>query len=262
MQNWFRLFKIYMRIGIMNEMQYRVNFWVQLMQSLISLGTGLVVLLLVYSYTETLNGWVRFELLVVLGVYTLMGGFIRALVEPNMGWLMEDVQQGTLDYTLTKPEDSQVLISVREFRVWQLVDVILGLAILVYALIHLGAAIGVWQAVVFALTMLMGALMIYSVWLIITTGSFWFIRMGNLIEVFQSLYDAGRWPVGVYPEWLRAGLTFIVPVAFAVTVPAEVLTGRLNALTLLGALGLTVLLMVLARWVWKVGLRNYTGASA
>lgn len=262
MGNWLRLFRTYMRIGIMNEMQYRVNFWVQLMQSLISLGTGLVVLLLVYSYTDTLNGWVRYELLVVLGVYTLMGGFIRAFVEPNMARLMEDVQQGTLDYTLTKPEDSQVLISIREFRVWQLVDVILGMVILAYALVQLHSVVGFWQAVVFVLTMMMGGMMIYSVWLMITTGSFWFIRMGNLIEVFQSLYDAGRWPVGVYPEWLRTGLTFIVPVAFAVTVPAEVLTGRLNALTLLGALGLTVLLMLLARWVWKFGLRNYTGASA
>jgi ABC-2 type transport system permease protein len=262
MRRLFRLFSIFLRIGIMNEMQYRVNFWVQLMQSLISLGTGLVVLLLVYSYTDTLNGWVRYELLVVLGVYTLMGGFIRAFVEPNMGRLMEDVQQGTLDYTLTKPEDSQVLISVREFRVWQLVDVILGIIILGYALVQLQPVLGLWQALIFVVTMVMGGLMIYSVWLMITTGSFWFIRMGNLIEVFQSLYDAGRWPVGVYPEWLRTSLTFVVPVAFAVTVPAEVLTGRLTGLTLLGALGLTVLLMSLARWVWKFGLRNYTGASA
>ena len=37
---------------------------------------------------------------------------------------MEDVQQGTLDYALTKPEDAQVLVSVREFRIWQSVDVV------------------------------------------------------------------------------------------------------------------------------------------
>ncbi len=48
----------------------------------------------------------------------------------------------------------------------------------------------------------------------------------------------------------------------AVTVPAEALTGRLTWQTMLGAAALTAFLLVLARWVWKTGLRNYTGASA
>jgi len=42
------------------------------------------------------------------------------------------------------------------------------------------------------------------------------------------------------PSWLRLILTFIVPVAFAVTAPAEALTARLTPQTLALALGLTV----------------------
>ncbi len=76
--------------------------------------------------------------------------------------------------------------------------------------------------------------------------------MGNR---FQGLYAARRWPVTIYLDWLRIGLTFLVPVAFAVTVPAE-------ALTLLGALGLAVLLMALVRFVWRLSVRSYSGASA
>jgi ABC-2 type transport system permease protein len=86
--------------------------------------------------------------------------------------------------------------------------------------------------------------------------------VNEMVNLFQGLYAAGRWPVGIYPNWLRIGLTFLVPVAFAVTVPAEALTGRLSWLTLLGAAGLTLLLVVLARLVWKRGVRNYSGASA
>ena len=50
--------------------------------------------------------------------------------------------------------------------------------------------------------------------------------------------------------------------AFATTVPAEALTGRLGVSTLLWALGLAVLLAGLARLVWRLGLRRYSGASA
>ena len=66
----------------------------------------------------------------------------------------------------------------------------------------------------------------------------------------------------IYPNWLRLGLTFLVPVAFAVTVPAEALTGRLTILTLLGAAALTVFFIFVSRLVWKWGTRSYSGASA
>ena len=68
--------------------------------------------------------------------------------------------------------------------------------------------------------------------------------------------------MGIYPGWLRSALTFLVPVAFAVTVPAEALTGRLTPLTLGGAAAFTALFFLLARAFWRYGLRNYSGASA
>ena len=42
-----------------------------------------------------------------------MGGVIRATIQPNMERLMGDVQDGTLDFALTKPADSQLLASVQ-----------------------------------------------------------------------------------------------------------------------------------------------------
>jgi ABC-2 type transport system permease protein len=76
------------------------------------------------------------------------------------------------------------------------------------------------------------------------------------------MYEAGRWPVTLYPAWLRYGLTFIIPVAFATTVPVEALTNRLNWVTLLVAFILAVVLFVASRVFWKMGLKHYSGTSA
>jgi ABC-2 type transport system permease protein len=108
----------------------------------------------------------------------------------------------------------------------------------------------------------MGAVLVYCFWLMLTSTAFWIVRVDEMVNLFQGLYAAGRYPVGIYPRWLRTGLTFLVPVAFAVTVPAEALTARLTPLTLLGTLGLTVLFIILARHIWRLGLKNYSGASA
>ena len=260
--NTLKLIWIHLRVGVLNELQYRVNFFIQLLQTFVALGVGLVGLGLVFSHTADLNGWARPELLMVMGVHILMGGLIRTIIQPNMQRLLGDIQEGTLDYALTKPADSQVLISVREFRLWQLTDVLMGFIVVGVALYELQFAIGVLQALEFAFALVCGSAMIYSFWLMLTSVAFWVIRAEEMVNLFEGVYAAGRWPVGIYPDWLRTGLTFLVPVAFAVTVPAEALTNRLTPQALAGAAALAVALLLLARWVWRRGLRAYSGASA
>lgn len=259
---YFKLWWLFFRIGAMNEMQYRINFLVQLFHSLLTLGTGLVVLALVFSYAETLAGWRPTELLAVLGVHILMGGIIKTSIQPNMVRLLGDVREGTLDYALTKPVDTQLLISVREVSLWQMMDMVIGLIVLGVAVVRLQAVIGWEDGLAFTLMLLLGAVMIYSFWLILATGAFWLVRMEQIVELFQSVYQAGRWPISIYPGWLRGMLTFLVPIAFAVTVPAEALTGRLTVQVMVGATVLAAALFSFARWFWHVGLRNYSGASA
>lgn len=257
-----RLAGTFLKIGAMNELQYRVNFFLSLVQSVVAVATALAILALVFSHTDNLGGWSSNELLVVMGVYVLMGGLIRSVIQPNMQQLMADVADGALDYILTKPEDGQLLVSVRRFQIWQAVDVIVGLALVVVALVRLSEPVDPWAVLIFAGVLLLGALDIYCFWLILTTGAFWLTRVDAIIELFDGMYQAGRWPVTIYPGWLRISFTFLVPLGFAVTVPAQALTGRLSGWLLLGAAGFSVLLMAFTRWFWRFGLRNYTGASA
>ena len=247
---------------MLNEMQYRINFFIQLLQSFVSVATGLIGLSLVFGQVNTLAGWSRPELLAVMGVHLLMGGVIRSIIQPNMERLMDDVRNGTLDFALTKPADAQTLVSVREFRFWQLVDVLVGIVVIVVAFFQLKDALGALQLLGFLAALMMGAIMLYCVWLMVTSISFWVIRVQEISNLFEGLYAAGRWPVGIYPSWLRTGLTFLVPVAFAVTIPAEALTNRMTGTSLLFALGMTLLFVVLARGLWLLGLSNYSGASS
>lgn len=259
---FFQLFATFWRVGILNELQYRVNFFVQVFQSTLGLITGLFGLGLVFTHTPTLGGWTQPELLAVMGVHILTGGLLRATVQPNMERLMGDIQEGTLDYALTKPVDAQILVSVREVRVWQLVDVVMGLIVLGSALYWRQVSVSALNVLGFGAALLLGGAMLYSFWLMLTTGAFWVVRIENILELFQGAYAAGRWPVTLYPDWLRYSLTFLVPVAFAVTVPAEALTDRLTLETLALAAVVAGVLLALSRWVWQQGVKNYSGASA
>lgn len=258
----FRLIGLFLRIGALNELQYRANFWLNLLQAGIALFTGLAVLGLVFSQTTSLNGWSQAELLAVMGVHLMMGGLNWAFIAPNMEKLRDDIRQGTFDFVLTKPEDIQLMSSIRQIRVWELVDAIVGGAVLVYAVSLLQASIGIVEALAFTVATVVGFLMIYCFWLVLTTVAFWIVRVDEIHELFEGVYQSGRWPVTIYPGWLRVGLTFLVPIAFAVTVPAQALTGRLTVETLLLAVGFGIVALLATRWFFRFGLKRYSGASA
>jgi ABC-2 type transport system permease protein len=257
-----RLIGLFLRLGIMNEMQYRANFFTQIFQSALGLVVSIGGLAVVFAQTDNLNGWKPNELLAVVGVYFLIGGVINLVIQPSMNRLMEDVRMGTLDYVLTKPEDAQLMVSVREIQMWRIIDVFIGFGVLVVALVRLGAQIGWQDALAFFAVMISGTAIVYSFWLILAATAFWFVRIDNVLYVFETLYQTGRWPVRIYPGWMQFMLTFLVPVAFAVTVPVEALTGRLTTPTLALALGMGIGTLIAARLVWQRALKAYSGASA
>jgi ABC-2 type transport system permease protein len=257
-----RLALTFLRVGVMNEVQYRANFFVQLVQSLLTIATGLTALALVFSHTDELGGWTRPQLLAVMGVFTMVGGMIRSVIQPNMQRVVEDVREGRLDFALTKPADAQVLISVRDVRLWQLTDVLVGLVVLIVALVQIGNAVSWRSLIAFVGLLIVGLISVYCFWLMLASASFWLVRMNEVQELFDGIYRAGQYPVGIYPGWLKYGLTFLVPLAFAVTVPSEAATGRLTWQAVAIAVCSASALILISRWFWRRGLRRYDGASA
>jgi ABC-2 type transport system permease protein len=257
-----RLAATFLRVGAQNELQYRLNFFVQLFQSLLGVAAALVGLAVVFAHTDNLGGWSRPQLLIVMGIFLIMNGITQAFIQPSMSMLIADIQKGTLDFPLTKPVDAQVLVSVRSVDIWQAADALIGAVILVVGLVEQDASLGLGDVGSFVLLVLMGTVTIYCFWLMLASTAFWLIKTDEMQELFQGLYRTGQYPVGIYPGWLRYGITFVVPLAFAITVPAEALTGRLESIALVGAAGLTAGLLVVSRFLWRRGLRRYAGASA
>jgi ABC-2 type transport system permease protein len=257
-----RLLWLALRLGVLNELEYRVNFLVQLLTSSINVAAMLALLGAIQRHADTLAGWRPAELLALWGVFHVLGGLLGAVVQPSLQRLIEEVRDGGLDFVLTKPEDAQLLASVRRVEVWRLVDVALGGVFLGVGLVQLGGAVGLGQALAFALALAAGAAIAYSWCLALATLAFWSPRVENALILFLSFWETGRWPVAIYPPWLRGVLTFLVPVALATTVPVELLTGRLTEANLLAAVALAVAMLAGSRWLWLTGVRRYSGASA
>ncbi len=69
-------------------------------------------------------------------------------------------------------------------------------------------------------------------------------------------------PSAAWIKLVSASRDIMVPVGFAVTVPAQAVTGQLGWPALAGAVTLATALSVIARLLWRVGVRHYDGASS
>lgn len=179
-----------------------------------------------------------------------------------MELLLEDIREGNFDYQLVRPTDAMLLVSIRRVQIWRVLDLFIGGGVLVYAAIDISGQIGWVEAAAFLATVLLGAFMIYCIYLMVTTWAFRVIAMNEIMELFQGVYQAGRWPVTLYPIWPRSSLTYIVPLAFAVTVPAEALSGKSSWVVVFGAAAFAAALFAVTRWVWDFNMKKYSGASA
>lgn len=252
-----------LRSGLLSlsaELEYRANFALAMLGAVLGMAGNLFALSLFYQGDYQPGGWPIEHALLLAGVFTALRGLLSAWLMPNLRMLFRDVQMGTLDFVLLRPLDSQFLVSFRRLATGGLPDVVLGLGLMVYAGWQVGLRVeGVLLAVP---AMVAGVCMMYAVWFAVGTSSIWLVKVSNFHEALHSLLEAGRYPMSAYPAVHRFIFTFLLPVAFMTTVPAETLLGRTGGGPVLLSLAVSLVLLGGSRWFWRRALRSYTGASA
>ncbi|MEL7502076.1 MAG: ABC transporter permease [Cyanobacteria bacterium J06554_6] len=246
--------------AIAAELEYRLNFVIAALSSLTALSSSLFGLFLFYRTGYEFQDWSWEEALVVLGVFTLLQGVSATLLTPNLNRIVNHVQDGTLDFVLLKPVSSQFWLSTRTISPWGLTDVLFGLIIIGYAGNRLG--LPPQQYLLGLAPLLLGIVSLYSLWFMLGATSIWFVKVYNVTEVLRGLLDAGRFPIVAYPAAYRVFFTFVVPVAFLTTVPAQIVLGRTEGTWLLGSAVLAGVLFGCSRGFWRFALRFYTSASS
>ncbi|MBI3536767.1 MAG: ABC-2 family transporter protein, partial [Chloroflexi bacterium] len=215
-----------------------------------------------FQHRDTLGDWTYNQVLIVVGLFTFFHGVLEAFLRPNVGAVVEQVRDGTFDFVLTKPVNSQFIASLRTIVIWRMVDMLIGLGLIAYAARQMNLAPSLADIALFALMLALGSLMIYSIWLAMVSLAFWFVKIGNITELFYAFYEAGRYPVTIYRGVVQALLTFIVPIAFVTTFPASALLGKLNSDILIIGLALAFGLFVFSMRFWNFAIRHYSSASS
>ncbi|WP_308634657.1 ABC transporter permease [Paenibacillus silvisoli] len=258
----YRLLRTFFHACLAEEFEYRANFAANIGSTLFSIAMSVLTVILFFYRSPSLGGWSFDEVLALLGIFNALHGFVELFLQPNMSRLVGHIRQGTLDFVLLKPVDSQFFVSFRHLVLWRFADIALGLGLTGFAVWRLGGWPGFGGILLFALLFLASLMIIYALWTGMMVMSFWAVKVDNLAFLFGSLFETSRYPVTVYKGALRLVLLYVLPIGLVTTVPAEALIGRLGLANAFGALALALLFLLFARLLWKRALRSYTSASS
>lgn len=264
MMKHLRLISLFIRAAFQAELAYRINFWIALLYSTQNLFVAVVGLQVLFNQVEAIRGWNYASTLSLLGVYLTISALRMLCLGPSlesMAGMDGELWTGRFDFTLLRPVDVQFLASFRQWRPFALVDLAFGLAVIARALALSSGDLTAARVGLFFLALLAGVLLIYALLLAFTGLVFW--SPGLLFTwVLDAILQLARYPVGIYPNWLRFLLTWAIPVGLITTVPAEALTGRASAAAVIGALAFAVLALLGASLLFRGGVRRYASASS
>lgn len=260
--NVWKLLSAFLKVNIQMSLAYRADTVVNILLNLMWLGWELLSLSIIFNNTETIGGWDFGELIALLGVFRLVHTLMIALIWPNTEKFNQSIRDGSMDYTLLQPINSMFLVTFSRITIWRAWDLILAAILIIVGINMSGDTTTLLDVFTFILLTISGAIIIYSLWIVLIALTFWFTKFDNNVTILQALLDAGRYPVTVYPVWLRILVTFIVPIAVATTVPLQGLRGDLTLSRVFMFLGIGIVSFLIASQVWKRGLKQYSGASS
>ncbi len=257
-----KLLSAFLKVNIQMALAYRADTVVNILLNLMWLGWELLSLNIIFSNTTTLGGWGLGELIALLGVFRLVNTLMIALIWPNTEKFNQSIRDGSMDYTILQPVNSMFLVTFSRITVWRIWDLVLAVILIVVGINMAGDITTPLNILTFILLAITGTLIIYSLWIVLIAMTFWFTKFDNNVTILQALLDAGRYPSTVYPVWLRVIVTFVIPIAVATTIPLQALRGELEPSRILLFIGVSIISFWIATKVWKLGLKQYSGASS
>jgi ABC-2 type transport system permease protein len=158
-KKYWSVFVYYKKVDFLGRLAYRYNFFLMLIGVFAKVFFNLVFINVVFSWVKNIQGWSYSEALLIVGTVMLIDGLMWTSVA-YLHIIKYLVRNGQLDGLITKPIDSQFIVSVHRGDLEDIVRVITGLAVIIFAFSQL--SLGAGQ---FAVNLFWYLLLVITVWL-------------------------------------------------------------------------------------------------
>lgn len=253
------------RMGWQSQISYMgfsalLSYVAQLVQFASKFG---VIWLTMRSFTD-LAGFGLWEVLVIFALELFAYALANSFLQPF--WKMRDlVFGGEMDFYLVRPINTLYYIMTKGFAPGYMAHIACSAIVLIVASVQLGrfTCLSFWLLVI--LTILVGTGIQFGLRCIPSFLTFWFGNIDNLHWLVGQFRSVVRYPLNIYPFFIQAICTFLLPYAFINYFPSLLLFEKIGpaqgiALFCCGILVSTLMVIAPVR-MFSHGLKRYESGN-
>lgn len=259
---YIRLYKEFLKQSLMKLMAYRVNFFLIFITNFAYFAVQLIFLQVIFSKVSSLAGWTKYQMIFYIGTFNIIDSLWVFGPYFNLLSLPELIRNGMLDYYITKPVNSQFIISLRNIEIGSLISVLAGIAITLYALVAGNIPITFGRIILYVFAIFHALLVEYAVYFIMTCLSFWTIKADFVEKVHGIVCYFSTRPVDIYKGFIRFILCYILPYGFVITIASKSAVKNIEADVYITFLILSWCFFGDSILFWRFSLRRYSSASS
>lgn len=260
MNKYFSIYLILLRLNFTTLIEYRLNFINSIISSIAWGGMSLFSVYLLTAKVSSVYGWSRIDLLMLTAVYNIVVGTFHTIFSWNFERFSRIIFLGQLDSVLVKPVDSQFLLSFWFFNYTGIIRILLGIGVSFVLIDQFYKTISFVTILQFVVFMVIGIILLYSIWFLCMPFTIWFSRLSNMVQLLYTLNGLSRYPKEMVQQGIL--LFLFLPVFFVVTTPTKILIQNVTVYDMLATFVFTIVLFFISRKFWLYALRFYTSASS
>lgn len=261
LKKYFQIYKAMVKASLIAEMEYRVNFVTRIVVDIIWYAAQIITFEVIYQHTPKIGDWNVQQFRVFLGVVFVVDAIYMIFLHENLENFSEKVRKGDLDLLLTKPVNSQFMISLQKTSAAIIGNLILALSWTAWSLSQLpdfNPLRLLWMIVLVPCSIAV----IYACRFMFSASAVVFTRSENLQFLWYQVYRLGTRPDSMYVPWFKWVVLTIIPVGVVASIPSRALLDPPNYAILLWPLLLAPILIYISHRYWNFVLKFYTSASS
>ena len=262
LRKYLKVYKKFLHTSLASELEYKTNILIDLITAILSLIGSIFLLSIFFQNGGNIGGWEFEEALIIQGIYTILNGITNTWFNPNLTEIVKHIREGTLDFVLLKPIDSQFFISLKKINPSGFLEIIIGFCLLLFCFRINQISLNISLLSLCLITIICSISILYSLWFFISTTTIWFVKTWNATEVLRSFLYIGRFPLNSFSFSLRIFFSIFIPIAFITTIPSEVFLGLSQSWKILLEVIVAMIFLFTSRKFWSFALKFYTSASS
>ena len=261
-RKYLKVYKNFLHTSFASELEYKTNILIDLITAILSLIGSIFLLSIFFQNNASIGNWEFEEALIIQGIYTILNGITNTWFNPNLSEIVKHIREGTLDFVLLKPIDSQFFISLKKINPSGFLEIMLGFSLLLFCVKINQINLNLSFLSLSLITITCSICILYSLWFFISTTTIWFVKTWNATEVLRSFLYVGRFPLNSFSFSLRIFFSVFIPIAFITTIPSEVFLGLSQSWKILLEIIVALVFLITSRKFWLFALKFYSSASS